>query len=89
MCLAQQHINESIPHAILCFCVVCLFVSSLLAANLLLNKGELKLADFGLATNFLKRPVFSTNVVTLWYRAPELLLGANNYGPKVDMWSVG
>eukprot|EP00005_Dracoamoeba_jomungandri_P003142 CAMPEP_0174256512 /NCGR_PEP_ID=MMETSP0439-20130205/5731_1 /TAXON_ID=0 /ORGANISM="Stereomyxa ramosa, Strain Chinc5" /LENGTH=449 /DNA_ID=CAMNT_0015339147 /DNA_START=236 /DNA_END=1583 /DNA_ORIENTATION=- len=59
------------------------------AANLLLNKGILKLADFGLATTFVFRPIFSTNVVTLWYRAPELLLGENKYGPKVDMWSAG
>jgi len=32
---------------------------------------------------------FSTNVVTLWYRAPELLLGMTKYGPKVDLWSAG
>ena len=30
-----------------------------------------------------------SNVVTLWYRAPELLFGAQHYGPAVDMWSVG
>lgn len=59
------------------------------AANLLLSNGVLKLADFGLASNFARRKMFSTNVVTLWYRAPELLLGQNVYGPKVDMWSAG
>jgi cyclin-dependent kinase 12/13 len=59
------------------------------AANLLLNNGQLKLADFGLASNYARRRTFSTNVVTLWYRAPELLLGVNTYGPKVDMWSAG
>jgi len=31
----------------------------------------------------------SPNVVTRWYRPPELLFGANYYGPAVDMWSVG
>ena len=60
-----------------------------IAANLLLNNGELKMADFGLASNYLRRRTFSTNVVTLWYRAPELLLGVNAYGPKVDIWSAG
>ncbi|ELR13631.1 Cyclindependent kinase [Acanthamoeba castellanii str. Neff] len=59
------------------------------AANLLLNNGQLKLADFGLASNYARRRTFSTNVVTLWYRAPELLLGVNTYGPKVDIWSAG
>jgi cyclin-dependent kinase 12/13 len=61
------------------------------ASNLLINnQGVLKLADFGLA-----RPVsskggnYTNNVITLWYRPPELLLGANSYGPAVDMWSVG
>jgi cell division cycle 2-like protein len=28
-------------------------------------------------------------VVTLWYRAPELLLGAQEYGPEIDLWSIG
>jgi len=59
------------------------------AANLLLNQGQLKLADFGLASNYVRRRAFSTNVVTLWYRAPELLLGQSSYGPKVDIWSAG
>jgi len=60
------------------------------AANLLLtDKGVVKLADFGLMTNAKKKKLFSSNVVTLWYRAPELLLGCQQYGPEVDMWSVG
>eukprot|EP01126_Amoeba_proteus_P057518 TRINITY_DN7323_c0_g1_i2.p1 TRINITY_DN7323_c0_g1~~TRINITY_DN7323_c0_g1_i2.p1 ORF type:complete len:167 (-),score=40.84 TRINITY_DN7323_c0_g1_i2:214-714(-) len=62
------------------------------AANLLVNnQGILKLADFGLA-----RPMTSTanhkytnKVITLWYRPPELLLGTQQYGPSVDMWSTG
>ncbi|GAB4860811.1 Protein IMPAIRED IN BABA-INDUCED STERILITY 1 [Ancistrocladus abbreviatus] len=61
-------------------------------SNLLVNnEGILKVADFGLA-NFsgsaLKQPLTS-RVVTLWYRPPELLLGATDYGPSVDLWSVG
>lgn len=61
-------------------------------ANLLINDdGILKIADFGLATIFtseLKRPLTS-RVVTLWYRPPELLLGAQKYGVSVDLWSSG
>jgi cyclin-dependent kinase 12/13 len=61
-------------------------------SNLLLdNHGILKIADFGLATSFdprHKRPMTS-RVVTLWYRPPELLLGATDYGVGVDLWSAG
>lgn len=61
-------------------------------SNLLVNnEGILKVADFGLA-NFTcsghKQPLTS-RVVTLWYRPPELLLGSTDYGPSVDLWSVG
>jgi len=60
------------------------------ASNLLLNgRGNVKLCDFGLATNYRTRDRFGCNVVTLWYRAPELLLGDERYGPSVDMWSAG
>eukprot|EP01069_Polyplicarium_translucidae_P007319 Polyplicarium_translucidae@DN3089_c0_g2_i3.p1 len=60
--------------------------------NILLNEEatRIKLADFGLA-----RPkhgagkTLTHEVVTLWYRAPELLLGHCNYDDSVDMWSVG
>ncbi|XP_049391377.1 probable serine/threonine-protein kinase At1g54610 [Solanum stenotomum] len=61
-------------------------------SNLLIDKnGMLKIADFGLANHFnpeKKRPLTS-RVVTLWYRAPELLLGATDYGIGIDLWSVG
>jgi cyclin-dependent kinase 12/13 len=63
-------------------------------ANILINnKGDVKIADFGLARihnpnpNIIKQ--YTNRVVTLWYRSPELLLGSNNYGPAIDMWSVG
>ncbi|RPB06287.1 Pkinase-domain-containing protein, partial [Morchella conica CCBAS932] len=57
-------------------------------SNLLMNnRGQLKIADFGLARH-LGEPLTQL-VVTLWYRAPELLLGAVTYGAEVDMWSIG
>jgi cell division cycle 2-like protein len=60
-------------------------------SNLLLNnRGVLKIADFGMARYFGDPPPKMTQlVVTLWYRAPELLLGTERYGTAVDMWSVG
>ncbi|KAG6416903.1 hypothetical protein SASPL_124344 [Salvia splendens] len=61
-------------------------------SNLLINNhGILKIADFGLASYFdhhNKIPLTS-RVVTLWYRPPELLLGATQYGAAVDLWSAG
>ncbi|KAK2999920.1 hypothetical protein RJ639_024238 [Escallonia herrerae] len=61
-------------------------------SNLLIgNNGNLKIADFGLATFYRsnqKQPLTS-RVVTLWYRPPELLLGATAYGIAVDLWSTG
>ena len=60
-------------------------------SNLLLsNKGQLKIADFGMARYVGDpSPKLTSLVVTLWYRAPELLLGAKEYGAAIDMWSVG
>ncbi|KAJ8519701.1 hypothetical protein ON010_g18050 [Phytophthora cinnamomi] len=59
--------------------------------NLLVNMtGELKIADFGLARAFsLPIKKYTHEVVTLWYRAPEILLGQEVYSPPVDIWSVG
>lgn len=61
------------------------------ASNLLINRrGELKIADWGLARSWNSEMKRLTNkVITLWYRPPELLLGAMNYTTKIDMWSVG
>ncbi|KAK6349771.1 serine/threonine protein kinase, CMGC, CDC2/CDK subfamily [Orbilia brochopaga] len=72
------------------------------AANLLINnKGILQIADFGLARRFDEPPPkpgsgggvayrqYTGNVVTRWYRAPELCLGERNYTTSVDIWGVG
>lgn len=60
-------------------------------ANILLTTdGTLKIADFGLARAFqVPMHTYTHEVVTLWYRAPEILLGEKHYSPAVDMWSVG
>lgn len=60
--------------------------------NLLFSKnGVLKIADFGLARIFFpgKDYPYTNRVVTLWFRAPELLLGMTNYSSAIDIWSVG
>lgn len=59
--------------------------------NLLIDRnGELKLADFGLARAFgIPLRTYTHEIVTLWYRAPEVLLGSRHYSTPVDMWSVG
>ncbi|XP_052180679.1 cyclin-dependent kinase G-2-like isoform X2 [Diospyros lotus] len=60
-------------------------------SNILLNNsGKLKICDFGMSRQY-GSPLrtYTPLVVTLWYRAPELLLGAKPYSTAVDMWSVG
>ncbi|XP_049295898.1 cyclin-dependent kinase 12 isoform X2 [Anopheles funestus] len=62
-------------------------------SNILMNnRGEVKLADFGLARLYnadnRERP-YTNKVITLWYRPPELLLGEERYGPAIDVWSCG
>ncbi|KAJ7563856.1 hypothetical protein O6H91_03G128500 [Diphasiastrum complanatum] len=61
-------------------------------SNLLLdNAGNLKIADFGLATicHVAPKQAMTSRVVTLWYRPPELLLGATEYDAAIDLWSTG
>lgn len=60
--------------------------------NILINAdGSLKLADFGLsrAVQILPAKRLTREVITLWYRAPEILLGARSYDASVDIWSAG
>ncbi|KAL7063683.1 hypothetical protein AAHC03_01956 [Spirometra sp. Aus1] len=59
--------------------------------NLLINeRGDLKLADFGLArAKSIPIKTYSNEVVTLWYRPPDVLLGSTEYSTHIDMWGVG
>ena len=59
--------------------------------NLLIDRnGTLKLADFGLARAFsIPVQTYTHLVVTLWYRAPEILLGSTHYSTPLDVWSTG
>eukprot|EP01060_Flectonema_neradi_P022216 TRINITY_DN30496_c0_g1_i1.p1 TRINITY_DN30496_c0_g1~~TRINITY_DN30496_c0_g1_i1.p1 ORF type:complete len:297 (+),score=26.04 TRINITY_DN30496_c0_g1_i1:69-959(+) len=58
--------------------------------NLLISKGRLKIADFGLG-RALGIPVkrHTPDVVTLWYRSPDVILGSEDYDYSIDIWSVG
>lgn len=60
-------------------------------SNILVHRtGRVALCDFGLAKRYQDPPKQSTQlVVTLWYRAPELLFGEDRYGPAIDVWSLG
>ncbi|KAG8549934.1 hypothetical protein GDO81_018812, partial [Engystomops pustulosus] len=70
----------------------CFIYQDLKPANLLISStGLLKLADFGLARVFSndRGRLYSHQVATRWYRAPELLYGARKYDEGVDLWAVG
>ena len=63
-------------------------------ANIMISReGRVKIGDLGLARTCYNplQPLFSGDkvVVTIWYRAPELLLGSKHYGPAIDLWAVG
>eukprot|EP00947_MAST-08B_sp_MAST-8B-sp1_P000814 g814.t1 len=91
----QVQYMKSFMHQLLCGVAFChqhrVLHRDLKPQNLLINReGELKLADFGLARAF-GIPVrsYTHEVVTLWYRAPDVLMGSRTYSTPVDLWSIG
>jgi cyclin-dependent kinase len=74
----------------MCFFFFLLCVQMFDGGRLTQQEGELKLADFGLARAF-GIPVrsYTHEVVTLWYRAPDVLMGSRKYSTPVDIWSIG
>ncbi|OWZ64804.1 hypothetical protein AYX15_03506 [Cryptococcus neoformans] len=81
----------TLHHAVLLFHGHRILHRDLKPQNLLINKsGDLKIGDFGLARAFgIPLRTYTHEVVTLWYRAPEVLLGSRHYSTAIDMWSVG
>lgn len=70
----------------------CVMHRDIKPANILMDRSTntLKLADFGLARHHgIPIRAFTHEVVTLWYRSPEILLGAAEYDSSVDVWSLG
>jgi len=90
---------SSVVYIFLCFNVDYPLVISELVSDFIIQqdvlficRGQIKLADFGLARLYLaedKERPYTNKVITLWYRPPELLLGEERYGPAVDVWSCG
>eukprot|EP00928_Gymnodinium_smaydae_P051018 TRINITY_DN3455_c0_g1_i2.p1 TRINITY_DN3455_c0_g1~~TRINITY_DN3455_c0_g1_i2.p1 ORF type:complete len:296 (+),score=37.18 TRINITY_DN3455_c0_g1_i2:54-941(+) len=72
-------------------CHACLIAHrDLKPQNVLVGESGLKICDFGLARLIMKQPrVYTSQVMTLWYRAPEILLASSVYATEVDMWSAG
>ena len=57
--------------------------------NLLESNNTVKIADFGLAREIRSRPPYTEYVSTRWYRAPEVILRAQNYNSPIDIFAVG
>ncbi|KAM6956692.1 cyclin-dependent kinase 1 [Aplochiton taeniatus] len=88
--LVKSYLYQILEGILFCHCRRVLH-RDLKPQNLLIdNKGVIKLADFGLARAFgVPVRVYTHEVVTLWYRAPEVLLGAARYATPIDVWSIG
>lgn len=90
LCLCGQNYLKQILEAILFCHQRRVLHRDLKPQNLLIdNKGNIKVADFGLARAFgIPLRVYTHEVVTLWYRAPEVLLGSPRYSTPIDIWSI-
>ncbi len=84
-------LGRQLTSAIACCHNRCVFHRDIKPQNILIKDDYIvKLADFGLARNAtIPLRKYTPNIVTLWYRAPELLLGAEYYDAFVDIWSLG
>lgn len=75
------------PNQTACFSLLIVIIKY---CRLFLEDGTMKLADFGLARMYgTPKKRLSPEAITLWYKPPELLLGAYEYSSAADMWSVG
>lgn len=66
-----------------------LFHRDMKPENLLESQGTVKIADFGLAKKLTAPFPYTDYVSTRWYRAPEIIIGAEDYGPSVDVFALG
>lgn len=91
----QPNLVQSYAYQILCGLCYChchrIIHRDMKPQNLLLNRqGLIKLCDFGLARAFtIPLRNYTHEVVTLWYRAPEILFGSQLYSLPIDIWSTG
>lgn len=90
-CNLVRHFTSQLVSGLEYLHMHCIFHRDLKPANLLIDEqNNIKLGDFGLSRLFTVplRP-YTHEIITQWYRAPEILLGSQMYSPAVDIWSLG